>query len=355
MSLDKKRIKSILLRVIGASMYYSGAYFILDRLFNNKGVYILMYHKIAGEEDESYYQDIAVKKEELVRQLEYLRSRYSLIGMDEAVSILGSNKSLDRDHVVFTLDDGYSDNLFYGMELFGGCQAKPIVYLTAGKLEDRAPIWTEVVDYIVMNSGGEAFELYIEGNKLSGDTHSKKGQAELADRIKKALARLTLVEINAYLNELLEKLDIDKYSLPCRLLDWDGVKRLMASGWEIGSHTLNHVNLAIEDPKLVLEELKVSGELIGDRIGCKVKHFAYPYGKENNYNSFVVDSVRKYYRSAVTTTEGINRCGDDLYHLQRIMVANHHSIMDIRIKLLKVKITDFFRGRRGSNQNTQCQ
>lgn len=349
MRLDKRRIKLFLLKIIGYSMHFSGVYFLLDKLFRNKGIYILMYHKIAEKEDNCYYQDIAVKKEEFIRQLKYFSQKYCCISMSEAVSIISSGKALNKDYMVFTFDDGYLDNLKNGMDIFKQYNIKPIVYLTANKIETKEPIWTEAVDYIILNSDKESIEIDIFGKKIMGKTDNKKSFAYLTEKIKEILIKMPQESIRIFLDGMAKKLSVSTEDIKNELLSWNNIKELMGAGWEAGSHTMNHINMAVENGDIVMDELSASRELIKTRLGFRVEDFAYPFGQNSHYNNFAVEAVKKYYRSAVTTMEGINQCGDDLYHLRRIMIANHHSLMNIRVKLLKVKIMEYFRRKRVVN------
>ena len=341
MKLDRKFIKSILLRIIGFSMYYAGIYHVLDKLFKNKAVYMMMYHKIADIEDNYYSQDIAVKKGELLRQVEYFRRKYDCISMSEAVGKIANKEVLDRDYLVFTFDDGYMDNLSLGLDIYSKHNIKPIVYLTANSIENRSPIWTEVVDYILLEAHEPSVEMVLSGEKIVIQAKDKRDIGALGSRIKELLKKLPQDEIRMQLENMARTFGVSIDSARGELLDWEGIKALVNAGWEVGSHTMNHINLAAEAEDTVTKELMESGKLINERIGFATVHFAYPYGKESNYNHTSIEAVKRYYKSAVTTVEGINRPGDDIYLLKRIMVANHHSLMDIKIKLLKAKIMDF--------------
>ena len=86
-------------------------------------------------------------------------------------------------------------------------------------------------------------------------------------------------------------------------LEWAQVRELRASGMDIGSHTYSHPNLARLSPAKALEELRISKDLIGDRLGtCDL--FAYPFGKPGvHFTQATVDVVRATgYRAAAAVT-----------------------------------------------------
>ncbi|GHB31307.1 hypothetical protein GCM10008106_10030 [Mongoliitalea lutea] len=66
-------------------------------------------------------------------------------------------------------------------------------------------------------------------------------------------------------------------------MDWKDVEFLLKQGHEIGSHTMNHINIAEEPIERVREELLESKEMITKKIG-EVMHFAYPYGRFFHFN-----------------------------------------------------------------------
>lgn len=342
MPFKKMNVKAFLLRLIGYPLYFSGIYSILNKIIRNKGVYILMYHRIGVRGDAHYYDDISVKKEELIKQVEYFKKNYCCVSMSEAVSIIENNVKLDKDYLVFTFDDGYLDNIQHGLDIFNQYQVKPVIYATAGKVETGAPIWTEIVDWLIANANKKRLEIDIKGKKLSGNTDNDKAICEFAGEVKAVLFEMPQKDLYEYLDKLQQELGVQALDLKNELLTWNDAKAFLDSGGEIGSHTMNHINFAAESQEIISNELIDSRKLIERRLNNKAVHFSYPFGKQNN-KSEIYDIVRTHYRSAVTIEEGINKCGSDVYNLKRIKISNHHSLLDVRTKLLKVKIIDIFK------------
>ncbi len=74
------------------------------------------------------------------------------------------------------------------------------------------------------------------------------------------------------------------HTLPVELrnLTWDEVVELSQMGFTIGSHTVNHLNLAALPYDQVRRELIDSRKMLEDRIGCAVRWFAYPCGEREH-------------------------------------------------------------------------
>ena len=56
------------------------------------------------------------------------------------------------------------------------------------------------------------------------------------------------------------------------------VKEMAASGWEIGSHSLNHIDLVL-NPERQRAEVVESKQRLEDMLGVPILTFAYPFGK----------------------------------------------------------------------------
>ncbi|MDO8509735.1 MAG: polysaccharide deacetylase family protein [bacterium] len=60
---------------------------------------------------------------------------------------------------------------------------------------------------------------------------------------------------------------------------WDMIKEMQASGLvEIGSHTVHHKNLLYASEKVIRSEIFDSKKILEEKLGTKIKTFAYPYG-----------------------------------------------------------------------------
>ncbi len=66
------------------------------------------------------------------------------------------------------------------------------------------------------------------------------------------------------------------------IMRWDEVKELTRLGFEIGSHTVNHLNLGKSSIEALRDEMVRSKNQIEHVIQKEVKSFAYPFGGKNS-------------------------------------------------------------------------
>jgi len=106
---------------------------------------------------------------------------------------------------------------------------------------------------------------------------------------------------------------------------------LETMGFTIGSHTLSHARLTELPPGQVGAELVQSRKALEDALGKPVRHFAYPYGLQNDTVRGAV--VEAGYETACATVSGFNRRGEDPFRLRRIDVFGTDHLWQFRQKL----------------------
>ncbi len=186
-------------------------------------------------------------------QLQYLADHhYTGITLDQLVNALTGGGALPAKPVIITFDDGYSD------------QMKAFALLK----QYRMP-----ATYYIIN-GGPASNWCIG----AGRTNSTCG---------------------------------DSY------LSWDQVRELDASGLiTIGSHTVDHANLASLPPDKQRMEIFDGKAQLEGQLGHKVHHFCYPYG---SYNATTIALVREAgFTTATTTLPGTYQNASNLLTLYRV-------------------------------------
>lgn len=119
-----------------------------------------------------------------------------------------------------------------------------------------------------------------------------------------------------------------------RPLAWSQVRELQAEGVEIGAHTYSHPNLIRLGGAEVASELRVSKEMLEERLQTPVDLFAYPFGKpRRNYDRTTIALVQGagYSHAAAVFFRGV-RPGDSPYELPRFFTSRD-SLADLVAKI----------------------
>jgi peptidoglycan/xylan/chitin deacetylase (PgdA/CDA1 family) len=102
-----------------------------------------------------------------------------------------------------------------------------------------------------------------------------------------------------------------------RDLHADRIRGMIAAGWEIDSHTINHPELTAIGPTQLRYELERSRARLRREFGVPANFFCYPAGR---YDDTVIAAVKRAgYLAATTTDYGFARPGDT-YVLGRVRV-----------------------------------
>lgn len=108
-------------------------------------------------------------------------------------------------------------------------------------------------------------------------------------------------------------------------MSWTDVANLHASGFEVGAHTVNHVDLGRVEGQEARREIECSRTALERITGRQVQHFSYPYGGQNHITNANRDIVQELgFRTCVSAYGGWVTHESDLMDLQRFAVSPWH-------------------------------
>ncbi len=106
-------------------------------------------------------------------------------------------------------------------------------------------------------------------------------------------------------------------------MNWEQVESLHRMGFEIGSHTMTHIDLGSASEEDALRELVNSRTELEQRLSSPVTLFAYPYGWEDKITEQNRELVKLAgYSCCCSCFGGLNAKGTDPFHLRRIPISN---------------------------------
>jgi peptidoglycan/xylan/chitin deacetylase (PgdA/CDA1 family) len=99
----------------------------------------------------------------------------------------------------------------------------------------------------------------------------------------------------------------------------DQILEMHNAGWEVGSHSMNHLDLTKLEPDAMRYEIVESRETLEEELGIPVLTFAYPFGL---YNDAAVDYIKfAGYIGAMGASGYSPSQGEwNLYDLQRVEI-----------------------------------
>jgi len=109
-----------------------------------------------------------------------------------------------------------------------------------------------------------------------------------------------------------------------RLMSWTEAKELLDAGFDIGSHTVNHLILPEISKARATEEIRRCKLDVEAKLGIAVQYFAYPYGR---FSGPIRDLVCEAgYAAACSTLSGFANRDNDRFALRRIEIFGSDSL-----------------------------
>lgn len=283
---------------------------------------ILTYHRIIERLDEDPYRSgMSVRADRFRAQLEWLAGRFDVRSVGDALAALRAGEVGARPLLSISFDDGYLDNLQVAAPILRDVGLPASFYVTVGGLDAPRPFWWDRVTHAVRTAARRtplsSVEITLPGPERRWST-APLSRGELVDTLLAELWRLPEHAVPPAVDAIERTLDSDRApgpTLPARM-DRDGVRALHRQGFEIGAHSVDHVNLCLRDEAGMRAEMVDSRAELERSLGVPVPGFAYPGGRLDDP---VVECARACgFDYALTTLTGVNRACSDPMRLRRV-------------------------------------
>jgi peptidoglycan/xylan/chitin deacetylase (PgdA/CDA1 family) len=249
----------------------------LRRALRGPRLIVLCYHRVDPDDSRPAF---SASPREFIRQLDWYRSRFRILGLADIAGYLAGRKPLPGDALALTFDDGYADNRYIVQPLLARRGLPAAFFIASGPLLDRGAYWydalwdglgarrepapAEAWAGVVPEAAATAIARY-------GQRRDRAARQRALDACK-GLARADRERLVATL------LPAGSPPHPCETMTLDEARECARAGIEIGGHTRSHPSLA----RVGAEECE--GEIRGGvedlrREGFRVRAFAYPFGE----------------------------------------------------------------------------
>lgn len=326
----RRTFKKVLLNSMSSELVLNYA---RKKLLNNK-VVVLMYHELAGDDDEIESWTI-VRKSDFIRQMEYLKAHFEVVSLRDAIFEKARGGG-QRPLAVVTFDDGYSGNKNILLPLSKSMNLPVTIFVSTGAVISRELYWYDKVITAVQGKESLNLDLRQRGlgryslNRTQGAGNWSETQKLLLD-----LKELQPLERQTAVKEILETLKT--YSVSSRYaishLTEQEITEMSGCGLiTFGAHSHCHGMLPQLTRAAVAESVMSSKKLLEKWTGKKVEYFAYPSGA---YDQKVMDVLKEGGFECSLTTRNKPWDTEPLLEIPRISMGRYDS-MD----LFKVRVSN---------------
>jgi peptidoglycan/xylan/chitin deacetylase (PgdA/CDA1 family) len=280
---------------------------------------VLMYHRVAPEARD--LQGLRVRDDRFREHLEVMRRHADVVPLAEVLA------RSTRPRVVVTFDDGYADNLYIAEPILVRAGVPATVFVTAGVIESERGFWQDRLAALILDGVYTAgrVEVTIGGETVGGPLSSPDEREQAYRAIHARTRRRPPDEIDAVLTDVAAQLDlVEDVENPAPVLTVADVKKIaMSTVMTVGSHTLRHPMLSSLDEAAQRSEIFESKRLLEHWTAGSVDTFAYPFGREGQFDETSVRLVREAgYGLSVTTVAGRPSRFTDAHRVPRRYVGD---------------------------------
>ena len=282
------------------------------------GTLILCYHRVAEGVEDPFY--LCVSPDHFAAHLEEIsRAR-------EPSTLADVSVPSRRPRVVVTFDDGYRDNLANALPIAEAKGVPITVFVTSGILGNHHGLWWDRLGTLLRSRPPQVREIDLPaGGRSIRLPVGSSGIREDLDTVRRHLLPPRVTEIERALDSVSEQWQVGSDPPPdAGTLTREDLLQLAASDTvTIGAHTVDHVRLRGRPAREQQDTISGSKTELEQSIGRAVPHFAYPFGRRDDFDDRSVDAVRSAeFDTACTTIPGTARSSTDPYRLPRRLVMD---------------------------------
>ena len=250
---------------------------------NKKSLRIIYYHMISDKKHDFLYPHNGITINEFKKQINYLKNHFTFISLREAIEIAESKKSLEGK-LVLTVDDGFQENYSVIAPILLDYKIPATFFLLDKTIDNKEMMWRNKLMYICNKaSDNEIKEIMLKLSKKFNVNYSKK--MNLLDW---SAQKWSMNMVDEYADFLWQSSSLPNFDYIVDemqpYLNSYQVRELIGNGFEIGSHSMNHVFFNKLTYKQFKDEIILSRNALNKKFNLDVRYFAYPFGIRGNTN-----------------------------------------------------------------------
>ena len=243
---------------------------------------ILMMHRVVPESKKDRIwanAHLEITPEHLESAVKYYKKqKYHFASLDELHHILINKEKIKHRLVVFSFDDGYKDNVQYAYPVLKKHKVPFAIYVITDFPDQKTILWWDVLENEIMKKDKISFDWYGEKYHYQCVTYEEKVNA--FESIHALIQSGSQEDINSRAKKFCDITGNNPFEMVEKLaLNWNDIQQLSEDPLvTIGSHTISHAVLKNLSDKESYKELKISKDILENRITKKIEHISYPFG-----------------------------------------------------------------------------
>jgi len=301
---------------------------IMRRERSNKILSVVVFHNIVESLSSPYMYDwnrVSCDIEGFRRILAFLSDRFHVTNYQQFTR---SEHGNGRPPLFIAFSDGYRSVHTIALPHMAKMNLTAMVFLPIGFIGMSKLLWWDLAALAVNLMGIRGFFREVFSQVFYPDPVLRyhvndNNRAQFNRTLMDFLGRLPGEELISFTDHLEEKIaQTGTWKNGERLmLNWDEVRTLADNGFELGSHTVNHLKVFPLNPNEFRYDLMSSRRIIEYNTGKRVSAFCYSYGDlGGDYDSSSKILRQEDYVCGIATDSGTNLPGFNPYFLKSLSV-----------------------------------
>ncbi len=313
--MNKESIFKVALNLV----HYSGAGQIAAPVLKGSGAFMMLHHILPNGGHQSGFapnSGLEITPQFLGQVIEFVRKKgYRIVSMEKSYEILSQQTDTDEPFVVFTIDDGYRDNLEHALPVFKQYDCPFTIFIAPKITDGTCELWWRGLEQVIADNQVIDGDIADASFNLAAASPEQKNSAFF--HLYWPLRNLPEHRQRQWIRQFCDRYGVDLDKLCARqAMNWDEVRAIASEPLcTIGAHTINHYAMSRLTADEAVQEATDSRRQIEQQIGQRPDFFAYPYGDEGSAGPRDFDLIaRAGFKMALTTRKGLVY-GDHKNHL----------------------------------------
>jgi len=291
-------------------VHYSGAGRVAAPALKGIGAFMMLHHILPNGGLQTGFapnSGLEITPQFLDDVIRFVKQKgYRIVSIEESWKIMTGAISCDEPFVVFTIDDGYRDNLVHALPVFQKNDCPFTIFIAPKITDGTCELWWQGLERVIAANDQVSGTIAAQQFNLS-TTNDEECNAAFT-RLYWPLRNLPEHEQRMWIRKFCESyhVDLDKMCAD-QAMTWDQVKQIASDPLcTIGAHTIHHYAMSKLGTDEALKEAVESREQIARQLGRAPEFFAYPYGDEGSAGPRDFELMHKAgFKMALTTRKGL--------------------------------------------------
>ncbi len=290
-------------------LHYSGLSRLAQPFTQGTGAIFMLHHVRPPRNCEGFAPNagLDVTPEFLDVVIGFVKARgWRLLSLEDAAMELRSGIRHEIPFAVFTLDDGFRDNLEHALPVFRRHACPFTVFAAPAYVDGKGELWWNALEEVIATS--EVVRPGLEGLSSELPVRTDEERRAAWETIYWPVRSMEQHAQREWIRRFAKEHGVDLDAL-CRreVMNWEELRTLAADPLcTIGAHTVHHYAVALLNADEAFSEMRESKNRLEEELGRPVRTFAYPYGDAASAGprDFAL-AERAGFDVAVTTRKGL--------------------------------------------------